>query len=147
MYESFEALGLPARSPSLELEVRVININHGRNEAIAKGCKTLYWYSEFVGKVREYGEEGQGLEEAIRKAIQYCIAHGIMKEYLERHGTEVVNMLLTEWNLEDAKKVWFEEGREEGSKEERKYFLGLLDQGLPIGEIRKRLEQKKPEGD
>ena len=148
MFEHRERHGLPARSPSLELEVRVININYGHNEGIVKSCKTLFWYSIFVEKVREHEQEGLSLEEAIRKAIQYCIAHDIMKEYLEQYGTEVINMLFAEWNMEDALAVRFEEGREEGreegSEEERKYFLGLLDQGLPIEEIRKRLEQKKP---
>ncbi|MCL2440829.1 MAG: hypothetical protein FWD14_03740, partial [Treponema sp.] len=32
----------------------------------------------------------------------------------EIHASEVLNMLLEEWNLEDAKKVWWEEAREDG---------------------------------
>jgi hypothetical protein len=71
------------------------------------------------------------LEEAMRKTIQYCAKHDILKEYLEIHGSEVLNMLLEEWNLEDAKKVWREEAHEE--------VLELLDQGLSAEEIRKQL--------
>jgi len=32
-------------------------------------------------------------------------------------GTKINSMLLTEWNTEDAKEVWYEEGREEGREE------------------------------
>jgi hypothetical protein len=37
-----------------------------------------------------------------------------LKEVLEEHGSEVSNMLITEWNWEVAKEVWQEEAREEG---------------------------------
>jgi len=54
-------------------------------------------------------------------------------------------MLLTEWDTEEAKSVWREEGREEGREEEReknrKFFLELLDQGLSTEEIKKRLSE------
>ena len=49
-------------------------------------------------------------------------------------------MLITEWNTEEAKEVWFEEGREEGIR----YTLGLFDQGFSVEEIKRRLE--KPSG-
>ena len=38
----------------------------------------------------------------------------------------------------------YEEGRKEGLEEERKYFLGLLDQGLSVEEIKQCLERKRP---
>ena len=48
-------------------------------------------------------------------------------------------MLLTEWNTEEAKAVWYEEGKEEGREDERKYVLDLLAQGLSTEEIKLRL--------
>ncbi|MDR2702041.1 MAG: hypothetical protein LBB72_06400 [Spirochaetaceae bacterium] len=50
----------------------------------------------------------------MRKAVRYCREHDILKEFLERNATEVMNMLMTEWNWDDALAVRFEEGREEG---------------------------------
>jgi hypothetical protein len=35
------------------------------------------------------------MEEAVTEAVRYSIDHGIMKEYLLSHGSEVVNMLST----------------------------------------------------
>jgi predicted transposase/invertase (TIGR01784 family) len=117
-YEDIASLGLSEDDiPRLELIVKVVNINHGRNEEKVKKCITLADYSAFVGKVHEYEKEGLGREEAIKKAIKYCLERDILKKFLEENSTEVLNMLLTEWNWDDAKQVWHEEGREEGREE------------------------------
>jgi hypothetical protein len=97
----------------------VININQGRNEGIARKCRTLAEYSAFVDKVREYQKECGDLKDAIKKAVEYCREHDILKEFLEKNATEVINMLMTEWNLDDALAVRFEEGKEEGRETER----------------------------
>ena len=75
-----------------------------------------------MAKVREYLKQGHapdgvrtgGLEGALKKTVLYCRDHDILKEFLEHHATEVIGMLTAEWNLEDAKAVWFEEGIEQG---------------------------------
>jgi len=72
---------------------------------------------EKIGKVREYEKEGYSLEEAIRKAVIYCRDHDILKEFLEKNSSEVINMLMTEWNLDDAKQVWYEDGLMDGKEE------------------------------
>ena len=46
-----------------------------------------------------------------------CERVGIMTDFLKEHGTEAVNMLFTEFNMEDALDVRFEEGQKEGLKE------------------------------
>jgi len=75
-YEKTELLGLPEKEiPSLELSVRVININEGRNEEIANRCKKLAEYSAFIAKVRSYEKELGNLEEAMKAAIKYCLNH------------------------------------------------------------------------
>jgi len=48
--------------PALELEVRVININKGKNKEIVKKCQILAQYSAFISKVREYKEGGLSLK-------------------------------------------------------------------------------------
>ena len=72
-------------------------------------------------------------------------------------------MLLTEWNIEEAKAVWREEaweegwakgweeaweegwakGQEEGWEENRNYVLELIAQGLSVEEIKLHLERLK----
>ena len=42
-------------------------------------------------------------------------------------------MLLTEWSTEEAKEVWYEEGREEGREEKAMEIArNALAEGLPI---------------
>jgi len=129
-------LGVENPAPSLELVVQVYNINSGHNAEILEKSRTLGGYSAFVGKVREY-EQTFALEEAMKKALKYCIDNDILKTFLETHSSEVFNMLLTEWDTEEAKVVWREEGREEGrekGREERdtEIIRNALAKGFPI---------------
>jgi len=149
-YEKPEDLGLPRKAaPALELEVKAININHGRNEAFAQRCKTLAEYSAFVAKVRAIETECGDKAEAIRLAVKHCRDHDILKGFLEKHSTEVQNMLFTEWNWDDALAVRYEEGKEEGwekGKEEglekgHEEVLDLVAKGYTVEEIKRKLNQ------
>ena len=131
---------------------RVYDINEGRNEEIGRKCRTLAEYSAFIGKVREY-EKGSGdKEEAIKRAIIYCRGHDILSGFLEKNATEVMNMLMTEWKMDDALAVRYKEGREEGRENEREEiarralaegasveFVGLIT-GLDM-EVIKKLQE------
>jgi len=117
-FESTASIGLPDKGNSaLELTVKVININEGRNEAIVRKCRILSEYSAFIGKAREFEKEVADKNEAMKKTVRYCREHDILKEFLEQNGTEVMNMLMTEWKMEDALEVRFEEGMEKGKEE------------------------------
>lgn len=123
-FEGAEGFGLQGNDRcSLELEVKVLNINQGVNREIAEKCRTLGGYSTFVAKIREYEKLGAGKEEAFRGAIEYCLEHGVLKEFFEKNSSEVINMLYAEWNIDDYGAVRFEEGREEGRGEGREEGL------------------------
>jgi hypothetical protein len=157
LFEKPQELGLPEKAPQLELYVQVININEGRNEAIVSRCKKLSEYSGFIAKVRHFNQELGNLEEAIKTAVQYCQKHGILEGYLEIHGSEVLNMILTEWNTEDAIAfareegfedgigVGIEKGREEGMErgieKGQKYILDLINQGFSAEELKQYISR------
>jgi hypothetical protein len=119
------------------IKLNLTNINKGHNDEMARRSKTLEGYSEFIGKAREY-ERGLGSrEEGVKAAVKYCISEGILKEFLEMHSSEVVNMLFTEWNWDDALAVRFEEGWEEGREKGREEIArNALAKGLPADIIR-----------
>jgi len=96
----------------LELIVHVYNINQGRNPEILKRSETLNAYSIFIEKIKEYNEKLE-LDEAVRSAIKYCIEHNILKDFLEEHGSEVVNMLFYDISVEELGEVRYDEGYEE----------------------------------
>ena len=60
-----------------------------------------------------------GEEEPYKKAIKECIEKGILADYLMRKGSEVVNMLLDEYDYETDIEVQREEAREQGRAEGR----------------------------
>lgn len=97
---------------SLELKVKVININSkSGNEALEK-CRVLKEYTQFVEKVRELKAKGE--PEYMKKAIQYCISHHILENYLKRKGSDVVGFLCAEYDYEMDMQVKGEEKYEEG---------------------------------
>ena len=138
LFEKPENPGFPENSyPLLELEVKVLNINEGRNGTIVSRCKELSDYAVFTAKVYTYCKETGDLEEAIKKAIKYCEKHDILAEYLQIHGSEVLNMILNEWSTEDAiafareegREDGLEKGREEGREEKLRITRNLLAKG------------------
>jgi hypothetical protein len=64
-----------------------------------------------------------------------------MDDFLKRHGSEVSNMLYTEWNWDDALRISKEEGVEEGIEIGEQRGIGIGEQrgeqrGIEIGEQR-----------
>jgi predicted transposase/invertase (TIGR01784 family) len=124
VFEKTGSLGLSEKeSTALELVVKVININQGKNENLIRKCKTLAGYSAFVAKVREFEKEYGDKAEALKRAVRYCRDHDILKEFLEQNATEVMNMLMTEWNWDDALEVRYEDGKEDEREEIAKNAL------------------------
>ena len=96
----------PVGENSVELKVKVININSDKAHGILDKCGILKEYSQFISTVRKYSEE----EGAIKKAIKECIEKGILADYLKRKGSEVENMLIAEYSYEEDMQVKLQEG-------------------------------------
>jgi len=54
--------------------------------------------------MQEFEAELGDRTEAIRRAVVYCCDRDILEGFLEKYGTEVQNVLITEWKLEDARR-------------------------------------------
>lgn len=106
--------------PDAELTVRVININEGYSEGLKNQCRKLSEYSAFVQKVYEYCEKNKNQNEAINNAIDYCIEHGILEEELRENRSEVLGMLLYEFDKKKYERTIRDEGIEEGKEQQRK---------------------------
>jgi hypothetical protein len=146
----------------LELTLTVININKGRNLDLIAKSEILSGYVEFIDRVTRYRDEGMSRSDAITKAVRECIADDVLKEYLEKHGAEVHNMLIQEWDTQEAKKVWaeeaYEDGQEYGRKEERTKWQSVVaewqsavavkdaviaDKDAEVEALRKQLDEMK----
>jgi len=124
---------------NLELVVTVYNANKGHNKKIMEKSRTLNEYAEFVAKVRDYlltvgqsNNSGLELTAALKKAVEDCINENILREFLQKHGGDVVNTLLREWNLDEYTEVRAEERAE---KRAEKMAEKMLLKNEPIDKI------------
>ena len=104
---------------NIDLRVRVYNINYGKNSKLLQQTKLLSGYSYFVDKIKHLCKKGSELKEAIDTAVRECIKEGVLTDQLTYLGSEVMGMFATEFDMDEAVKVWKEEAREEGLEEGR----------------------------
>jgi len=98
-----DAFEKPIRDGEFEWTAVMLNINKGHNTELLHKCEMLNEYSMFIGKIKEDIKAGAEMEEAVYNAVDWAIGNDILSEYLQMHKSEVVGMLLTEY---DEKKVW-----------------------------------------
>ena len=107
MSDAFENRKVKA---DVELRVQMLNINYGRNQKLMEKCRALAEYSQFVEISREYIAEMGDYQEALNLAIDYCIDHDILSEFLRRYRAEVLGMLLEEFDVDKYERSLREEG-------------------------------------
>jgi len=126
---------------NLELVASVYNINKGRNAEIAGKSPVLSGYNELIAEINK-NRKTMELAEAIEAAIKSCVKRNILVYFLEKHASEILNMLFTEWNLDDAIAVAKEEAREEKDAEHQQQMRELFSlwrQGYSVDEAEKKM--------
>jgi hypothetical protein len=112
----------------LELTVRVININTEKHHEILEKCRILQEYSLFVDETRKHKNDKNMLE----KAVNECIRKDVLRDYLERKSSEVVNMLMAEYDYATDIEVQREEAAAEAAEKatiiaENKTFVETVE--------------------
>ena len=106
---------VPSEHPELELRVQILNINLGMNEELKEKCSVLKEYMLYVEKVREYAKSME-FKEAVEKAVEYCIEHNILREFLLRQRAEVIKVSIYEYDEERELKLIRADERELGEE-------------------------------
>ena len=106
----------------LELTATVYNINLGCNEEIMDACRSLKEYAKYVERVRIYAKQ-MPLAEAVEKAVDDCIAEGILSEFLRENRAEAIKVSIYEYDEQLHFKTLYEEGHEAGLAEGHKAGL------------------------
>jgi len=70
------------------------------------------------------------------------LKRNILVYFLEKHASEVLNMLFTEWNLDDALAVAREEASEDGSEKKSNEILDLIEKGYTSADIKNHLRKQ-----
>ena len=110
-----EAFEVPTDDPELELKVTILNINPEMNEDLKEKCPVLKQYTQYVEQVR-HNSAGMPLEQAVEEAIEYCIRHDILKDFLLKQRAEVVKMSIFEYDEEREMELIRRDEREIGEK-------------------------------
>jgi hypothetical protein len=129
-------------NPSLELVVKIYNINEGRNADVLDRSPTLKGYSVFVSKTHEY-RKTMPLNEAIRMSMLHCIQNGHLADYFSKHGTEACNMFLDELDSVEKERVIEELGKalEEKDKALEEHSKTIEEKDKALEEHSKALEE------
>ena len=99
---------------ALQLIVKVYNINTEKNSEILGRCETLRQYSRFVEIMRSYKEDSELTNDVIVEILDKCKKEGILTEFLDKYGTEIVEMLFKELTREEDLEISRLDGYEEG---------------------------------
>jgi len=122
-------------SGSLELTARVLNINKGHNEKVVRKDRVLEEYAEFIGEIRKNQAAGMTMDEAMQAAVKACVEKKILADFLEKYGSEVINMLYAEWDMDEYVAVQ----RREAEEKEAAKWKGIVEEKDSI--IRKLEEE------
>ena len=122
----------------IEVKVRMLNVNYGRNRKLLEACKPLGEYSWIVREVRK-NKSQEDLPSAIDLAITDMPEDFVIKPFLMAHRAEVKGMLFEEYKEAEVMEMFKEEGRVEGRAEGRaegeaqgifKTLAGLIRDGI-----------------
>ena len=116
--------------PDIEVKVRMLNINYGKNQALMKACKPLYEYSWLVETIRQGNKD---IEKAVDEALDGMPYSFEIKKFLLMHRAEVKGMFLTEYDEEKILAQERQEGLEEGIvKTNERVASDMLKKALPL---------------
>lgn len=108
----------PVKEGVFEWTAIMLNINKGHNTNLLEKCETLNSYATFINRIKELLSEGCNIEEAVTKAVDWCIFNNVLAEYFRMHKSEVVGMVLTEYNekqvMDNIKKEFYDNGFNDG---------------------------------
>ena len=110
--------GLREGVSDVEVTVRMLNINFGKNRTLMEKCRPLTEYSWLVDTVRRFAKT-MAIETAVDAAIEQMPDDFEIRVFLISNKAEVRDMCLTEYNEEETLQMIREEALDEGRKEGR----------------------------
>ena len=122
-----------SNAPELELICTIYNINPNKNQELLSHCPVLSEYQFFVEKVREYGTISIDIEESVKNAIDYCIDHHILEDFLKERGMEVLHNMTFDFTYERHTK-FLEDELEEKKQQITEQNQQLAEKNLQITE-------------
>ncbi len=114
--------------PDIEVRVRMIDINYGRDKRLMEACRPLAEYAWLIWQIREKERSMDDIESAVDAALDDMPGDFLIRSFLIGNRAEVKDMCITEYNEAQTMQMLKEEGREEGR-------LGLLLEMVSAGDM------------
>ncbi len=123
--------------PELELTITVLNINYGHNKELMETCQILKEYTQYVEQVRTFAKE-MPISDAVEEAVDYCIKHNILTDFLRKHRAEAIAMSIFEYDEEKHLKSEREIAYNDGFAHSQEQIIkSMLKQNISIEQISK----------
>ena len=97
----------------IEVKVRMLNVNFGRNKAIMQACKPLEEYAWVINRIRETQKKYKEVVDAVDEVVESIPNDFVIRDLLIRNRAEVYGMLDTEYNEAEIRELFMEDGRRE----------------------------------
>ena len=111
------------------------NCKSEKHAEILKKCETLRQYSRFVEIIRSYGHIDQLTGAVMVKIMEQCKKEGVLTEFMEHYGTELIEMLFKELTREEDLEISRLDGYDAGVKDgEKSGFTKGEKSGFSKGE-------------
>jgi hypothetical protein len=125
----------------IEVKVKMLNVNYGKNRALLETCQPLREYAWLVDRVREHQRVLQNLEAAVDASIDEMPDSFVIRTLIEAHRAEVKKMFLTEYDEEKMKeqerKEAFADGVDAGVAEaNERVAADMLKKKYPLDAIK-----------
>ena len=120
----------------IEVIVHMININAGHSVSILEKCPVLREYMWLIDFIRDNAPE-YGIETAVNQSLAEMPERFMIRDFLAAHKAEVVEMLLTEYDVEETMEMFKRDAKEEGRTEGRAEGLA---EGFSEGRLKTLLE-------
>ena len=125
----------------IEVKVKMLNVNYGKNRALLETCQPLREYAWLVDRVREHQRVMQNLEAAVDASIDEMPDSFVIRTLIEAHRAGVKKMFLTEYDEEKMKeqerKEAFADGVDAGVAEaNERVAADMLKKKYPLDAIK-----------
>ena len=107
----------PDESGDFEWTATVINMCPDHNQTLHKNCKPLYHYISFVYRIKNNIDSGMSRNKAIEEAVDFAIKENYLDGFFKTQRAEVIGMILTEFDEEQAHRIWRRDGYTEGREQ------------------------------
>ena len=139
---------------SVELIVKLVNLNYNKDAEILQRSPSLLGYSKLLFYIREEMQSnGNDLSSAITAAVQNCKNEGLLSEFLEDHSSEVTEMIMDGISVEEFAEIRAEEraeeayaeGKQAGAAQEKKALAKAMQAKGLSPELIKEITGLSPE--